>query len=85
MATASYRGVVRSGVVLLDDAAFLTEGTEATVTPAANSLRNGPAIVAALATGPVVPEQWIEELESLIEQGRRHPLKGPISPEAEAD
>ncbi|HEY2911262.1 MAG TPA: hypothetical protein VGI99_13515 [Gemmataceae bacterium] len=83
MATGVYRGVVRGGVVMLDEATALSDGTEVTVTPLAKPMRNGPALVAAMTAAPQVPKEWVEELERLIEEGQRPPMKGPIFPDAE--
>lgn len=63
---ATYHGVVRGGIVLLDNGAPLADGTEVHVTPVAKPVANGPAILAALATSPPVPQEWVDELERAI-------------------
>ena len=84
MNPATYHGVIRSGVVQLDQGVLLAEGTEVSVTPVASGIRNGPAIVAALDAAPKVPKEWVEELERLIEEGQRPPTLEDIFPD-EAD
>ena len=63
---ATYHGVVRGGIVLLDNGTPLADGTEVNVTLVAKPVANGPAILAALATSPPVPKEWVEELERAI-------------------
>lgn len=77
MTTATYHGVVRDGAVRLDEAAQFPDGTEVLVTPTAGSDRRGDpaALLAALKAAPPVPAEWVEELEALIQQGRRPPAR----------
>ena len=76
MTPAIIRGVVRGGTVLLDERSPLPDGTTVVVTPApeASACRGDPAaLLAALKAAPPVPADWVDELEALIEQGRRPP------------
>jgi len=86
MSQASYRGVVRGGVIHLMDSANLSDGTEVivTVTPDLNGPRgSGAAIIAAMKSAPPVPPEWVDELEALIEEGRRPPTRyNPFEDEA---
>jgi len=72
----AYRGVVRGGtVVFLEKAPPLAEGTEVLVTPVTGTPGSPAAVLAALATSPQVPAEWVDELEQLIAQGRRPPTR----------
>jgi hypothetical protein len=75
MTPATYRGVVRGGTIQLDPATPLPEGTEVVVTPATAPASSGDpaALLMALNAAPPVPAEWMDELEMLIEQGRRPP------------
>jgi hypothetical protein len=73
MTQTAYRGVVRGGVVLLDQDTPLTEGTEVLVTPVSTTRGSPAAIVAAVENSPKVPPEWVDELEQLIAEGRRPP------------
>lgn len=77
MTPVTYRGVVRGGTVLLDEAAPLPDGTVVVVTPAAAVEGRGSpaALLAALGAAPPVPPEWVDELEQLIDQGRRPPTR----------
>jgi hypothetical protein len=78
MTPATIRGVVRGDTVLLDELSPLPDGTPVIVTPAADesATRGDPAaLLAALKAAPPVPGEWVDELESLIEQGRRPPAR----------
>jgi hypothetical protein len=78
MTPATIRGVVRGDTVLLDEHSSLPDGTAVIVTPAADeSTRRGDpaALLAALKAAPPVPNEWVDELEALIEQGRRPPAR----------
>jgi hypothetical protein len=71
MSAATYRGVVRDGLVVLrDQEQPLKEGTEVLVTPVTNPPGSGAAIIAALDKLPRLPAEWVDELEELIAQGR---------------
>jgi hypothetical protein len=78
MTRTTYRGVVRGGVVLLDEQTPLTEGTEVLVTPVAGASGSPAGIVAAMENSPKVPPEWVDELEQLIADGRRPPAP-PVS------
>ena len=78
---ATYHGVVRGGIVLLDHGAPLAEGTEVNVTPVAKPRGNGPDIIAALAASPPVPQEWADELMRIIEEGQRPPVHEDIFPD----
>jgi hypothetical protein len=73
MTQTAYRGVVRGGVVLLDQGVPLTEGTEVLVTPVSMPRGSPAAILVALENAPKVPPEWVDELEQLIAKGRRPP------------
>ena len=76
MTNEAYRGVVRGGmVVLLEADPPLTEGTEVLLTPVARTPGSPAAVLAAVATAPQVPAGWVDELEQLIAQGRRPPMR----------
>lgn len=81
MTPTTYHGVVRGGVVQLDAGVSLADGTEVNVIPAEKPVPNGPALVAALAAGPHVPKEWVDELERLIREGERPPMLEDIFPE----
>src|SRR5262245_60509921 len=60
----SYRGVVRGGtVVLLENGAPLSEGTEVLVTPVASAPGTAAAVLAAVEAPPHVPAEWVDELD----------------------
>jgi len=72
----AYRGVVRGGMVmLLEKGAPLAEGTEVLVTPVTDTPGSPAAVLAALATSPQVPAEWVDEIEQIIAQGRRPPTR----------
>jgi hypothetical protein len=73
MSTTAYRGVVRGGVVLLDDDTPLMEGTQVLVTPLVGAPGTPAAILAAMDSAPKVPPEWVDELEQLIAEGARPP------------
>lgn len=78
MTPVTYRGVVRGGTVLLDETLPLPDGTVVMVTPtaAASEPPGSPAaLLAALQAAPPVPPEWVDELEVLIERGRRPPTR----------
>jgi hypothetical protein len=76
MMNEAYRGIVSGGrVVLLVPAPPLTEGTEVLVTPVVPSPGSAAAVLAAVATSPQVPAEWVDELQQLIAQGRRPPTR----------
>jgi len=84
MTQTAYRGVVRGGVVLLDQETPLTEGTEVLVTPVSASRGSPGAILAALQKLPKVPPEWVDELEQLIAEGRRPPSPPVLFPDEPA-
>jgi hypothetical protein len=72
MTNGAYRGVVRGGtVVLLDEKAPLSEGTEVLVTPVSGTPGSAAAVLAAVESSPHVPAGWVDELEQLIALNRR--------------
>jgi hypothetical protein len=81
MSKTAYRGVVRGGVVLLDEQTPLTEGTEVLVTPVAAAPGSPAAIIAAMESSPKVPKEWVDELEELIAQGQRPPSPPVVFPD----
>lgn len=81
MIQTAYRGVVRGGVVLLDEETVLTEGTEVLVTPVAGTPGAPAAIIAAMENSPKVPAEWVDELEQLIAEGRRPPSPPVLFPD----
>jgi hypothetical protein len=78
MTRTAYRGVVRGGMIVLDEKTPLTEGTEVLVTPVARAPGSPAAIVAAVENSAKVPPEWVDELEQLIAEGRRPPAP-PVS------
>jgi hypothetical protein len=76
MANEVYRGVVRGGMVLLlEPETPLTEGTEVLVTPLTGGPGSSAAVLDAMEAAPQVPAAWVDELEKLIDQGRRSPMR----------
>jgi hypothetical protein len=72
----AYRGVVRGGsVVLLQKDNPLTEGTEVLVTPVVDRPGSAAAVLAAVTISPQVPSEWVDELEHIIAQGQRPPMR----------
>lgn len=69
---ATYHGVVRGGVVLLDNGTPLADGTEVHVTPVAKPVANGPAILAA---NPPLPRPKAT-LGELIASLQENPILG---------
>ena len=77
MASSSYRGVVRGGMVVLQDVGqTLPEGTEVLITPLPVKPGTPAGVLAAMAAEPHVPCEWVDELEQLIAQGARPPVHG---------
>jgi hypothetical protein len=72
---ATYRGVLQGKTVLLrDDPAPLPDGTEVLVTPV--GLSGTPAaVLAAVAAGPPVPREWVDELDRAIGERPRPSLR----------
>ncbi len=73
MTQTAYHGVVRDGVVLLDQGTPFVEGTEVLVTAASAPRGSAAAILTALENAPKVPPEWVDELEQIIAEGRRPP------------
>ena len=72
----TYHGVVRGGTIFLDAGSNLPEGSEVVVTPlvATPPIRGtAVAVLAAMDATPSVPSEWVDEMERLIEEGRRPP------------
>ena len=66
-----YRGIVRDGTVVLEEASELPEGTVVVVTPL-EAVRGSPqAVLAALEASPHLSPQDVEELRQKISEGRR--------------
>lgn len=85
MSAVAYRGVVEGGkVVMLGDTSALAEGTEVLVTPARAS-GTAAAVLAAMAGTPAVAADWVDELESLIVEGRRPARASDLFPEEPND
>ena len=79
MTSATYRGIVRGKTILLDEH-LAVPGWHGSRCDACNSTLSeergsATALLAALKTGPPVPPEWVDELELLIEQGRRPPAR----------
>lgn len=68
-------------IVLLEEDTSLTEGTEVLVTPVSGTPGSSAAVLAALATSPQVPADWVDEFEQLIAQGRRPPMRKNLFPD----
>ncbi len=67
-----YRGVVQGGMVVFHDGHLsLMDGVEVVVLPIATGKGSAAAVLAAIAAAPLVPTSWVDELEALIEKGRR--------------
>jgi hypothetical protein len=80
MKSATYRGVVQGGaIVLRESPAPLAEGTEVLVTPVAPEAGTPAAVVAAMEAEPHVPGAWVDELERLIEEGQPFPRRNAAS------
>jgi hypothetical protein len=84
MTVAAYRGVVRGGVILLDEGTHLTEGTEVLVTPVSAPGGSSAAILAGIEKLSKVPPEWVDELEQLIADGRRPPSPPVVFPDEPA-
>jgi hypothetical protein len=86
MIRSSYRAVVHGGrIVLLDGDNPLPEGTRVLVTPMGAEPGTPAAIVAALDAAPKVPKEWVDELERLIREGERPPLRGGVFAEEQGE
>jgi len=68
MKNGTYKGVVRGGTVILEEGAGLPDGAEVVVTPAPGSVL---AILTALRTAPKVSSEAVDELNRMIEEGKR--------------
>jgi hypothetical protein len=76
MASASFRGVVQGGVVVLRNAGDdLADRTEVVVTPLPGETGSPVAVLAAVNNPPHVPPEWVDELDDRIALGRRPPAK----------
>ena len=71
MPPSTFQGVVRGGSVVLDKGAKLRDGTRVVVTPVDQERGSPGAILAALAETPRVNPEDVDELERLIEAGKR--------------
>jgi hypothetical protein len=81
MTNTSYRGVVRGGVVQLENGPPLADGTHVIVTPLGAAAGTPAAIIAAMESSPKVPVEWVDELEQAIASGRRPPSPPVIFPD----
>ena len=71
MASTTYHGVVRGRTVVFPEGeAVPVEGTEVVVTPIAPERGTAAAVLAAMASTPPVPAEWVEELMRIIEEGK---------------
>jgi hypothetical protein len=68
---ATYRGVVRGGIVLLEKEMPLTDGTEVLVTPVAGAPGSPAAILAPMEAEPHLSPEDVAELERAIAAGKR--------------
>ena len=76
MSLLTYHGVVRGLTIFLDAGSQLPEGSEVVVTPLVTPppMRGtAAAVLAAMDATPSVPSEWVDEMERLIEEGRRTP------------
>lgn len=83
MTPTTYHGVVRGGVVQLDPGVSLADGTEVNITPVEHPVGSPARLIEALAAGPHVPKEWVDELERLIREGERPPSPPIIFPDDE--
>jgi hypothetical protein len=71
MSSITYRGVVRGrSVIFPEGEAVPVEGTEVIVTPIAPLRGTAAAIIAAMASTPPVPAEWVEELMRVIKEAK---------------
>ena len=77
MTTSAYRGIVRDGTIVLDEGAQLSDGVEVLVTPVPATPGSPSVLLEALDAAPRVPTEWVDELDRLIEEGRR-PQSRPV-------
>lgn len=86
MSSRPYRGVMRGGMVVFPEGAQTPpEGTEVLVTPLTTEAGTPAAVLAAMAAGPPVPRDWVDELEELIASGTRPPLREDLFGNAAGD
>lgn len=85
MSTAAYRGVVKGGMVFLENGSNLHEGTEVLVTPIASARGSPAAVLAAVEMAPRVPPEWVDEMEQLIAEGRRPPTRFDLFSEGQSN
>lgn len=67
----NYRGVVRQGVVVLDDTPPIPESTPVVVTAVPSERGTSRAVLAAIGVPPHVSADALDELDRAIETGKR--------------
>lgn len=80
----TFRGHVSNGVVLLENAAGLPNGTLVEVTLLGERGANAAALIAAMEGLPRIPREWVDELEQAIAAGRRPPSAPAVFPDEPA-
>lgn len=76
MSSTTYRGVIKEGRVILQQPSIpLADGTEVLVTPIPAEPGTPAAVLAAMAAGPHVPQEWVDDLERLIAEGQQPPSR----------
>lgn len=71
MAKSTYRGIVKGGTIVVEEAADLPEGTEVLVT-SLDARRGSPqAVLRAMEDQPHVTPEDVDELMRLIQEGKR--------------
>jgi hypothetical protein len=78
MTPTAYRGVVRDGVVVLQNGAALPNGTLVEITPLAGVIGDSLALIAAMEAEPHLSAEDIAELRHAIAAGKRP--ASPIDP-----
>ncbi|MBI3462131.1 MAG: hypothetical protein HY000_03590 [Planctomycetes bacterium] len=71
MLNTAYKGIVKGSTVILEAGAALDEGTEVLVTPLTASPGSPQALLAAMTAEPHLKPEDVDELEQLIEEGKR--------------
>ena len=75
MRSESYHGVVKQGVVVLNDVPVIPDGTPVVVTPVASERGASHTVLAVVEDRPHVAAETVDDLERAIEAGKR-----PLSP-----
>jgi hypothetical protein len=71
MGKTGYKGIVKGGTVVLEEAVDLPEGAEVLVTPVAPPKGSPRAVLAAIDAPPHIKPEDVDELMLLIEKGKR--------------